>query len=127
MKPPKFDPEKKYPLLVYVYGEPAGQTAVDHWAGKNYLWHLMLAQQGYLVMNFDNRGTPAPRGRAWRNIVHRRVGILAPQDQYRTAMAVAPVSNRGRRRFSCGSLVIDTPASRPVLARNCTSRKAGLE
>ena len=64
--PPDFDPAKKYPLLVYVYGEPAGQTVQDSWGGNNYLWHLMLAQQGYVVASFDNRGTPAPRGRAWR-------------------------------------------------------------
>ncbi|MHC4399186.1 MAG: S9 family peptidase [Planctomycetota bacterium] len=81
IKPPKFNPKKRYPLLIYVYGEPAGQTVVDRWGGSNYLWHLMLAQRGYLVMNFDNRGTPAPRGRAWRKAVYRQVGILAPADQ----------------------------------------------
>lgn len=81
IKPPDLDPAKKYPLLIYVYGEPAGQTVLDRWGGKGYLWHLMLAQRGYLVMSFDNRGTPAPRGRAWRKIVHRRIGILAPADQ----------------------------------------------
>ena len=81
IKPPDLDPKKKYPLLVYVYGEPAGQTVVDRWGGKSYLWHLMLAQRGYLVMSFDNRGTPAPRGRAWRKVVYRQIGILAPADQ----------------------------------------------
>lgn len=81
IKPPSFDPKKKYPLLVYVYGEPAGQTVLDRWGGKGYLWHLMLAQRGYLVMSFDNRGTPAPRGRAWRKAVYRQIGILAPADQ----------------------------------------------
>ena len=79
--PPDFDPTQKYPLLVYVYGEPAGQTVLDRWGGKTYLWHLMLAQQGYVVMSFDNRGTPAPRGREWRKCVYEQVGILAPQDQ----------------------------------------------
>jgi len=81
MKPPGYDPQKKYPLLVYVYGEPAGQTALDRWGGSSYLWHLMLTQRGYVVMNFDNRGTPAPRGREWRKIVYRQVGILAPKEQ----------------------------------------------
>ena len=88
MKPHDFNPKKKYPLLVYVYGEPAGQTVLDRWGGSGYLWHLMLTQRGYLVMSFDNRGTPAPRGRAWRKIVYRQVGILAPADQ---AAAVAAV------------------------------------
>jgi len=81
IKPPDFESDKKYPLLIYVYGEPAGQTVLDRWGGKNLLWHLMLAQRGYLVMNFDNRGTPAPRGRAWRKAVYRQVGILAPREQ----------------------------------------------
>jgi len=81
IKPPDFDPEKKYPLLIYVYGEPAGQTVVDRWGGKSYLWHLMIAQRGYLVMSIDNRGTRAPRGRAWRKSVHRKIGVLPPQDQ----------------------------------------------
>ena len=79
--PPNFDPTKKYPLLVYVYGEPAGQTVQDSWGGNNYLWHLMLAQQGYIVASFDNHGTPAPRGRAWRKSVYRQIGILASADQ----------------------------------------------
>ncbi len=81
LKPPDLDATKKYPLLVYVYGEPAGQTVVDRWGGRNYLWHLMLAQRGYVVMSFDNRGTPAPRGRAWRKAMYRKLGILGPADQ----------------------------------------------
>ena len=81
IKPPKYDSKKKYPLFVYVYGEPAGQTVTDRWGGSTYLWHQMLAQQGYFVMSFDNRGTKSPRGRDWRKCIYRRVGILAPQDQ----------------------------------------------
>ncbi len=81
IKPPGFDAGKKYPLLVHVYGEPAGQTVTDRWGGSGYLWHLMLAQQGYFVMSFDNRGTNAPRGRDWRKCIYRQVGILAPRDQ----------------------------------------------
>ncbi|NLS92538.1 MAG: S9 family peptidase [Planctomycetaceae bacterium] len=81
IKPPKFDAKKKYPLLVYVYGEPAGQTVTDRWSGSGYLWHLMFAQQGYFVMSFDNRGTNSPRGREWRKCIYRQVGILAPNDQ----------------------------------------------
>ncbi len=91
--PPDFDPSRKYPLFVYVYGEPAGQTVRDSWGGGGYLWHLMLAQQGYVVASFDNRGTPAPRGRAWRKSIYRQVGILASQDQeaaVRTAVAAWP-------------------------------------
>ena len=81
MKPPDFDATKKYPLLFYVYGEPAGQTVTDRWGNARYLWHLMLTQQGYLVASVDNRGTPAPRGREWRKAVHGDVGTLASADQ----------------------------------------------
>jgi dipeptidyl-peptidase-4 len=97
--PPDFDPAKKYPLFVYVYGEPAGQTVQDGWGGNGYLWHLMLAQRGYIVASFDNRGTPAPRGRAWRKSVYRQIGILASADQaaaVRAAIAAWPFVDAGR-------------------------------
>jgi dipeptidyl-peptidase-4 len=81
MKPPNFDPAKKYPVLFHVYGEPAGQSVVDRWGGRQYLWHLMLAQQGYVVACVDNRGTPCPRGRDWRKAAYRNVGTLASADQ----------------------------------------------
>jgi dipeptidyl-peptidase-4 len=81
IKPPGFDSTKKYPVLFYVYGEPAGQTVQDAWGGAQYLWHLMLAQDGYIVASVDNRGTPPPRGRAWRKSIYRKIGILATADQ----------------------------------------------
>lgn len=81
LRPPDFDPQKRYPLLIYVYGEPAGQTVVDRWGGNSYLWHLMLTQQGCIVASIDNRGTPAPRGRSWRKSIYRQIGILASADQ----------------------------------------------
>src|SRR5205814_2597422 len=88
LKPPDFDPKKRYPVLFYVYGEPAAQSVLDHWEGSFYLWHLYLAQQGYLVVSVDNRGTPAPRGREWRKVVYRQVGILAPREQAAAAKAL---------------------------------------
>ena len=81
IKPPGFDPAKRYPLFIHVYGEPAGTTVVDSWGGDNYLWHCLLAQQGYVVMSIDNRGTAAPRGREWHKSVYRQIGILASADQ----------------------------------------------
>lgn len=80
MKPPDFDPSKKYPVLFYVYGEPAGTTVVDSW-NRGRLWNLMLTQRGYVVMSIDNRGTNAPRGREWRKCIYRQIGILASIDQ----------------------------------------------
>jgi len=88
IKPPNFDASRRYPVLIYVYGEPASQTVVDRWASSRYLWHQMLAQHGYLVMSFDNRGTPAPKGRAWRKVVYRKIGVLAPQEQAAAARVV---------------------------------------
>lgn len=81
LRPADFDATKKYPLLIYVYGEPAGSTVRDSWGGDSQLWHHLLAQQGYLVMSFDNRGTATPRGRDWRKSIYRQIGVLASQDQ----------------------------------------------
>jgi dipeptidyl-peptidase 4 len=81
MKPADFDSTKRYPVLFHVYGEPASQTALDIWGGANYLWHLMLTQQGYVVASLDNRGTPAPRGREFRKVVYRKVGTVSSGDQ----------------------------------------------
>ncbi len=81
MKPPHFDASKKYPLLYYVYGEPAGQTVTDSWFGRNYLWFLYLTQHGYLVASIDNQGQPEPRGREWRKIVYADIGPLASAQQ----------------------------------------------
>jgi dipeptidyl-peptidase-4 len=78
MKPPDFDPAKKYPLIVYVYSEPAGQTTADRWPS---MFDRALTSAGYLVASFDNQGTPAPRGREWRKIVYGNVGLLSSQEQ----------------------------------------------
>jgi len=79
--PPNYDPGLKYPVLFYVYGEPAMQVVRDMWGGRTSLWHIHLAQQGYVIVSIDNRGTPSPRGRTWRKCVYRKIGILAPADQ----------------------------------------------
>jgi dipeptidyl-peptidase-4 len=79
--PPDFDPAKRYPVLFNVYGEPGSQTVLDAWGGGGSLWHQMLAQQGYVVVSVDNRGTPAPRGRAWRKSIYGKVGVLNSADQ----------------------------------------------
>ncbi len=86
--PHDFDPAKEYPLIVFVYGEPAGQTVVDQWGGDRMLWHQYLAKSGYVVMSFDNRGTPSPRGRQWRKSVYRQIGILASSDQAAAVQSV---------------------------------------
>jgi dipeptidyl-peptidase-4 len=89
LKPRGFDPQKKYPLLVFVYGEPAGTTVVDVWQGSRGLFHRAMAEAGYLVASFDNRGTPAPKGRDWRKAIYGSVGVLSSQDQVQAVQALA--------------------------------------
>ncbi|MHC1704733.1 MAG: S9 family peptidase [Tenuifilaceae bacterium] len=79
IKPQNFNPEKKYPVIFFIYGEPAGSTVQDNWSSD--LWDQLLAQEGYLVISIDNRGTDTPRGREWRKSVYKKIGIIAPQDQ----------------------------------------------
>jgi dipeptidyl-peptidase-4 len=81
MRPHNFDPSREYPVLFFVYGEPAGQTVLDRWGGARYLWHTLLTERGYIVASMDNRGTPAPRGRDWRKIVYGEIGTISSQDQ----------------------------------------------
>ncbi len=81
IKPKSFDPQKKYPVLVYVYGEPAAVTVTDKWGGNTMLFHRALANEGYIILSFDNQGTPAPKGRAWRKIVYGSLGPLSSKQQ----------------------------------------------
>ena len=88
-RPRDFDSTRTYPVLVYVYGEPAGQTVRDAWGGGQSLWYRALADLGYLVVSFDNQGTPAPRGREWRKVVYRQVGIISSRQQAEAMRALA--------------------------------------
>ena len=103
---PTSTPAKKYPLLVYVYGEPAGQTVQDSWGGNTYLWHLMLAQQGYIVASFDNRGH-AGAARA------------------RVAQEHLPADRHPRLRGSGGGHT--GSACRVAICRRGSRRRVGLE
>jgi len=79
IRPRSFDSTKTYPLLMSVYGEPAGQTVLDSWGGQG--WHRLIADLGYIVASVDNRGTPAPKGRAWRKVVYGEIGVLSSREQ----------------------------------------------
>jgi dipeptidyl-peptidase 4 len=81
IRPRDFDPEKQYPIVVYVYGEPASTTVNDSWGGTSRMLLTALADDGYLVASFDNRGTPSPKGRAWRKVIYGSVGVLASKEQ----------------------------------------------
>ncbi len=87
IKPVNFKPEKKYPIIFYVYGEPAGSTVQDTWQGGD-LWHHYLGQRGYVVVSIDNRGTKTPRGRDWRKSIYGQIGILAAHDQAAAAQQI---------------------------------------
>jgi dipeptidyl-peptidase-4 len=78
IKPPNFDPAKKYALIVYVYSEPAGQTTEDRWQS---MFVRTMTAAGYVVASFHNQGTPAPRGREWRKVVYGNVGPLSSKQQ----------------------------------------------
>ena len=81
IKPGDFDPSKKYPVLVYVYGEPHAQTVLDAWGTSHVDYHRLIADLGFLVVSIDNRGTPAPKGAAWRRAIFGSLGPLSTKEQ----------------------------------------------
>ena len=84
MKPANFDPKKKYPVFMYVYGGPGSQTVTDSYGGFNYFWFQMLTQKGYIVVSVDNRGTGA-RGRDFRAVTYENLGKYETMDQIEAA------------------------------------------
>lgn len=84
IKPLNFDPSKKYPVLVSIYGGPGHQSVTDSWQGPNYFWYQMLAQQGYIVVSVDNRGTGG-RGSDFKKITQNKLGKFETEDLIHTA------------------------------------------
>ncbi|MEL6926688.1 MAG: prolyl oligopeptidase family serine peptidase, partial [Bacteroidota bacterium] len=84
IKPPNFDESKTYPLFMYVYGGPGSQTVKNGWLGSNYGWFQMLAQQGYVVVSVDNRGTGA-RGEKFKKMTYLQLGHYETIDQIESA------------------------------------------
>ncbi len=81
IKPADFDPSKKYPVVVYVYGGPAAQTVTRAWPGRaDALFNQYLAQHGYVVFSLDNRGTPR-RGAKFGGSLYGRQGTVEVEDQ----------------------------------------------
>ena len=78
--PPDFDPKKKYPAIIYVYGGPHAQLVVNRWMGGAAGWEYYMAQEGYIMFTLDNRGS-ANRGLEFENIIHRQLGTIECQDQ----------------------------------------------
>jgi dipeptidyl-peptidase-4 len=85
IKPKDFDPNKKYPLLMFVYGGPGSQQVLNSWGGGNFWWHQMLANdKGYIVACVDNRGTGA-RGAEFKKMTYKQLGKYESDDQIAAA------------------------------------------
>lgn len=89
IKPKDFDASKKYPLFIYVYGEPHAQTVLNEWGAAQIDFHRLAAELGYVVVSIDNRGTPAPKGAAWRRAIFGSLGPLSTEEQEAGLKALA--------------------------------------
>jgi len=88
-KPANFDPNKKYPVVFYVYTEPASTTVVNTYgAGNDFLYRGDMVSDGYIYISVDNRGTPAPKGREWRKSIYRNIGQINIHDQAMAAREI---------------------------------------
>ena len=88
-KPDNFNPAKKYPVVFYVYGEPASQTVTDTYGtGMNRLYAGDMAKDGYIYISVENRGAPAPKGREWRKSIFKQIGRLNIRDQAMAAKKI---------------------------------------
>jgi len=89
VKPTNFDPNKKYPVVFYVYSEPAATTVRDVYnVSRNWFYSGNMADDGYIYISMDNRGTPAPKGREWRKSIYRKIGIININDQAAAAKEI---------------------------------------
>ncbi|ADY53660.1 peptidase S9B dipeptidylpeptidase IV domain protein [Pseudopedobacter saltans DSM 12145] len=89
VKPTNFDPNKKYPLVFYVYGEPAGQTVKNTYGtGLNRLYDGDMANDGYIYLSVEGRGAPAPKGREWRKSIYQNIGVQNIRDQAMAAQEI---------------------------------------
>jgi dipeptidyl-peptidase 4 len=80
IKPPQFDPSKKYPVIVYTYGGPHVQVVLDAWERESFLWSQLMAQRGYIIFALDNRGSFG-RGHAFESSIYHRLGVQELADQ----------------------------------------------
>jgi dipeptidyl-peptidase-4 len=98
LKPPDFEENKKYPVLMYVYGGPGSQTVRNRWGGKRHLWFQLLAQKEYIVVSVDNRGTGA-RGAAFKKITYKNLGNWEVRDQIEAAKYLASLPYVDKNRI----------------------------
>lgn len=88
IKPADFDPSKKYPVLMYVYGGPGSQQVLNRWGGSRDLWFHYLAQEGFIVACVDNRGTGG-KGRDFKHVTYKNLGKYETEDQIAAAKYLA--------------------------------------
>jgi dipeptidyl-peptidase 4 len=89
VRPANFDQSKKYPVVFYVYTEPWGQEVKDQYGiANNFLYQGNMAADGYFYIAIDNRGTPVPKGRAWRKSLHKKIGLVNIKDQAMAAKEI---------------------------------------
>ncbi|MBW7952274.1 MAG: S9 family peptidase, partial [Chitinophagaceae bacterium] len=87
--PKNFDSTKKYPVVFYVYTEPGSATVKDTYgSASTFLYQGDIAADGYIQISLDGRGTPAPKGAAWRKSIYRKVGVLNVRDQAMAAKEI---------------------------------------
>ena len=88
-KPSNFNPQKKYPVVFYVYGEPAASTVEDSYGNHdNFLYKGDMAADGYIQVGMDNRGTPSLKGREWRKSIYRNIGKINIKDMAQAAKKI---------------------------------------
>jgi dipeptidyl-peptidase 4 len=81
IKPPNFDPAKKYPVITFTYGGPHAQVVLNAWGhSPAFFWHQMMAEKGYIIFSLDNRGS-AGRGHLFEEPIHFRLGAQELSDQ----------------------------------------------
>jgi dipeptidyl-peptidase-4 len=89
VKPVNFDSTKKYPVVFYVYTEPAEATVKDSYgSSRNFLYLGDMAKDGYIYISLDNRGTPAPKGAVWRKSIYQKIGEINIHDQAMAAKEI---------------------------------------
>lgn len=89
VRPKNFDSTRKYPVVFYVYGEPASATVRNRYgASYNFLYNGDMSEDGYIYVSLDNRGTPQPKGREWRKSIYRKLGQINARDQAQGALAL---------------------------------------
>ena len=86
--PPDFDPAKKYPVLIYVYGGPGHQTVNNSWADSDYWWLQLLAQHGIISVSINNRGSGA-QGEVFKKMTYLQLGKYETEDMITLAKYMA--------------------------------------